>query len=263
MKVVTAITDESNIQFQLLRISCVLNGLELVVIVVEAMSSLRVKDELLKAYLQGVDKDELILFSDGYDAIFLAGEGEIMEKFSRFNSDLVFSAEANCWPDESLASRYPGPGAGTYKFLNSGGFIGKAGVIAAMLKKKVRDAKKYQGSNQYIWTRRYLHNADAMVLDTQGEIFCTLSSQEDNEYLPKAGSNNFHPYIEFKERWFVDNFEIQNGRLYNRITQTWPSHAHFNGFSKCLLNNNIKDMLFSRKSGSEKTPVIETIYATT
>jgi hypothetical protein len=263
MKVVTAITDEANINFQLLRISCALNDLELVVIVVEAMNSLRVKDELLKAYLQRVDSDEVILFSDGYDAIFLAGEFEILEKFNRFNSDLVFSAEENCWPDESLASRYPVSDAGAYKFLNSGGFIGKAGVIAAMLRTKVGDSKNYRGSNQYVWTRRFLDNQDVISLDTQGELFCTLSSKEDNKYLPKDGSNDFRPYIEFKEKWFTDNFEIQNGRLYDRIRQTWPSHAHFNGFSKCLFNNDIKDMLFYRTVQSEKTPAIEMIYATT
>ena len=94
MKVITVINDKDDKYFNLLRLSCALNGLELVVLVSKEQDfySMKLKDQLLLAYLDEINDDELILFTDGTDAIFIADEVEILEKFSKFDSDLVFSA---------------------------------------------------------------------------------------------------------------------------------------------------------------------------
>jgi hypothetical protein len=53
---------------------------------------------------------------------------EILQKFRSLQSEIVFSTEKTCWPDESLSSSYPHVES-DYKFLNSGGFIGYANKI--------------------------------------------------------------------------------------------------------------------------------------
>jgi hypothetical protein len=49
------------------------------------------------------DKELVIMFTDSYDVVLLAGQDTILSKFSDFESSLVFSAEGFCWPDKSLA----------------------------------------------------------------------------------------------------------------------------------------------------------------
>ena len=63
MKIITVINDKDNKYFNLLRLSCALNGLELVVLVSKESEfySMKLKDQLLLAYLDEIDDDELIL----------------------------------------------------------------------------------------------------------------------------------------------------------------------------------------------------------
>ena len=83
------------------------------------------KVNLLKADLeQYKNRDDLILlFTDSYDVVLLAGASEILEAFKSFDANVVFGAEAFCWPDDSLKDTYPEIESGK-KYLNSGGFIG-------------------------------------------------------------------------------------------------------------------------------------------
>jgi hypothetical protein len=38
-----------------------------------------------------------------YDVVLTAGPHEVIEAFNKLDADVVFSAEAFCWPDSSLA----------------------------------------------------------------------------------------------------------------------------------------------------------------
>ena len=42
----------------------------------------------------------------------------------KYKCDVIFSAEALIWPDKKLANLFPSSNT-IYKYLNSGGFIGK------------------------------------------------------------------------------------------------------------------------------------------
>ena len=48
--------------------------------------------------------DTIVLYADGYDALFNADAEQIVQKFAKLNASILFSAEKNCWPQESLAS---------------------------------------------------------------------------------------------------------------------------------------------------------------
>jgi hypothetical protein len=243
MQVITVITDPSNHFFKVLSLSCAVNNLELIVLVArEAKFNNRVKDGLLQDYLIDIDDNEIILFTDGTDACFMAMEEEILTKFEKFNSDLVFSTEYNCWPDESLARFYRIEKETLNNYLNCGGFIGKAGLIKQLLEDNDYDTANYSWSNQYSWTKRYFKNTDKIKLDYYNEIFCSIGSA--------AGEQEFFAYnpceaYKLKNEWFANNFIIKGNRLYNKNTQNNPCHLHFNGAAKHLLFSHIKQLFHS------------------
>lgn len=187
MKVITVISDEDNEGYFLLKLSCAILGLEFVTLVgkQKSFTSNRYKDQLLASYIEGMPAAELILFIDGYDALLLCEEDEIVNKFNLFNKDIVFSTETNCWPDPSMASHYPVESNSPYKYLNSGGFIGKAGSILNFLNDKSFDSEIYMGSNQYLWAKSFLNNQQAIGLDYNCEIFCTFSPEVGVATYPK------------------------------------------------------------------------------
>ena len=87
MKVVTVISDDENPGFFLLKLSCAIYELELTTLVTtkKHFQTNRLKDSLLSDYLEEINSDELILYTDGYDAVFLTGENEVIDKYKRFN----------------------------------------------------------------------------------------------------------------------------------------------------------------------------------
>ena len=81
------------------------------------------------------NKNLIIMFTDSYDVLLLAGKKEILKKFKSFEAKVVFGAEDFCWPDSSLKEKYPKVEAG-YRFLNSGGFIGYAADLYNIVSEK-------------------------------------------------------------------------------------------------------------------------------
>ena len=51
------------------------------------------------------DPGKIVLFADSHDVLINSGVNQIIKTFKKFNASIVFSAEGNCWPDASLASR--------------------------------------------------------------------------------------------------------------------------------------------------------------
>jgi len=244
MKVITVINDKDDKYFNLLRLSCALNGLELVVLVSKEQDfySMKLKDQLLLAYLDEINDDELILFTDGTDAIFIADEVEILEKFSKFDSDLVFSAETGCWPDKGLAKFYDCCENTPYIYLNSGGFIGRAGLIKELLSKtKENDIESNTYSNQFVWANCYLKNKDRIKLDKFCEIFCTFYTDFGEEFV----ISDIDKCYTMKNQWIEENFQIENHRLYNKMTKSFPCQLHFNGNSKAFLDDKIYNLVYS------------------
>ena len=54
----------------------------------------------LEAYKD--DPKTIVLFVDAHDVLFYDGAKGIVEKFKKFDANVVISAEANCWPDKDL-----------------------------------------------------------------------------------------------------------------------------------------------------------------
>ncbi|MBZ4042605.1 glycosyltransferase domain-containing protein [Flavobacterium hibisci] len=251
MKVITVINDVNNANFNLLKLSCFVNGLKLITLIANNdFSTRRIKDYLLLDYLSddSIDQNEIIFFTDGTDAVFTASENEILSKYYSFNKKIVFSAELGCWPDPGMSSEYPEINSKTpYKYLNSGGFIGVAKDIKELLQENDFDLNKFPRSNQYLWTKRYFKNTDKIALDVNCEIFCVFFTDVAEEYFPgfEGDDLDYNQYYEHKKEWFNANFTVNGTRLQNNLTKTLPCHLHFNGFAKFLIDNDIHEMVYA------------------
>ncbi|KAH9376854.1 hypothetical protein HPB48_009762 [Haemaphysalis longicornis] len=123
------------------------------------------KVRLLKKAIEGYkdDTSTIIMFVDSYDVVFAAGEDEILRKFYKFNSNVVFSAEGFCWPDKSLADSYPK--ANGERFLNSGGFMGYAPQVHSIVSSSDLED---EADDQLFYTKVYLNEDLRITLNNLG-----------------------------------------------------------------------------------------------
>jgi hypothetical protein len=239
MKVITIITDSNNDWFvNFMRPTVEFHGLELVVLTHEDYPNHSVKDKILYQYLKDLNPDEITFYTDGYDAIFLSNAEEILKKYYKTGKDILFSGEINCYPDSTLSEKYPACNS-PFRFLNSGGFIGKAGSIIKFIEEDLKTPAivKFSWSNQIYWTEQFLRHEDKIGVDSQCDIFATLSSSHDMSYLDdkKNGSSDFDAFVRAKKQWFKNGFYSKDKRLYVASTHGRPCHIHFNGLSRVLL----------------------------
>jgi hypothetical protein len=120
--------------------------------------------------LQHQDPEELILVSDAFDVILLESAEEIERRFETFNSDVLFSAEANFYFRHPRLQyyywKYYPRSDHPYDYLNSGNFMGKASALLKMLELiKTRYQLGFEKqellqirSDQYLYSRFYVDN---------------------------------------------------------------------------------------------------------
>jgi len=170
------------------------------------------KVNLLKDYLstyEGLETD-IILFTDSYDVVFNEKTDELL---SRWDGNVLFTAEKTCWPDEKLSDRYPNSKY-DYKYLNSGGFIGSVKDIKKLTETECKDSD----DDQLYFTNKFL-NGEGINLDYELSIFQPLNLS-------------------------INDVEIHNGRVYNTITKSYPIVIHANGGvgPRTFLNSLYNDM---------------------
>jgi len=167
------------------------------------------KKELLTWTTSELNK--IIIFTDSYDVIITANINEIMKKYEKIAKDaILFSAEFFCWPDKKLDDSYP-QSPTKMKYLNSGGFIGKASDILKILDTEIKN----HDDDQYYYTIKFLNQKDKIVLDYYCEIFQTLNGCKDDISI-----------------------QFGNGRIKNNFDKM-PCIIHGNGSSdiKMFLNS--------------------------
>ncbi|EEB15965.1 Procollagen-lysine,2-oxoglutarate 5-dioxygenase 3 precursor, putative [Pediculus humanus corporis] len=139
------------------------------------------------------DHEKIIIFTDSYDVIFLAGLNDILEQFDKIGGRVVFGAEPFCWPDKNLASQYPIQSRGK-QYLNSGGIIGYAPELYEILTHRSIDD---DDDDQLFYTQAYLNetlrNNLKIKLDHKSQIFHNLHGAMDELSLK---FKNHEPYLE-------------------------------------------------------------------
>ncbi|WP_422359124.1 glycosyltransferase domain-containing protein [Reichenbachiella sp.] len=145
------------------------------------------KTRWLLEYFEGLDDDEIVLYTDGYDSVFLSDLDYIEKEFLKMNHPFVMGTEQNFNCDASPLKKldfyltYP-KGKKPYRFLNAGGYIGRVGYVRDMLKRVEKDGENDQDMlNQY-----YSKNHGTIQLDHDQKIFSCIagrSGMEDKDYL--------------------------------------------------------------------------------
>ncbi|CAB3225284.1 unnamed protein product [Arctia plantaginis] len=181
------------------------------------------KINLLKEKLNEIAEtsspETIVLFTDSYDVLFLAGVEEIVKRFQAFpNTRVLFSAEQFCWPDAKLAGLYPKIEVSS-PYLNSGGFIGYLTQLQAILNfKTVSDKEDDQLYYTKIYLDKSLRETLKISLDHNSAIFQNLNGALSDVQL-KTNTTETYPYIE------------------NVVTKQRPLIVHGNGPSKLTLNH--------------------------
>lgn len=154
------------------------------------------KINLMKSHLETLPDEDLVLFVDGYDTFFSAPVETIVDRYLEDGAEVVFAAEKDCWPDDSLAEKFDL--AEPYPFLNSGCYIGTVKVLKEMLQDGIKDNEDDQ---LYIQNHYDTVNYN-VVLDHGQYIFMTMDQ---------------------------DNLVIYKGDTFNEKTRTFGCIVHGNG----------------------------------
>ncbi|XP_063229636.1 procollagen-lysine,2-oxoglutarate 5-dioxygenase isoform X3 [Bacillus rossius redtenbacheri] len=227
------------------------------------------KVNLLKKELENHkdDKDKIIMFTDSYDVVILAEVKSILDQFDRFSARVLFSAEGFCWPDGSLASKYPTVQRGK-RYLNSGALVdtileGMAGVTAHSEHILVEGDTARESVRRLRSVLCRLNESGIQVTENKRFIgyapelyeIVTSSALEDtdddqlfytNIYLNDELRNKYKIKLDHKAEIFqslngaVDDVELRfKGReayLQNTVYNTVPLVVHGNGVSKTAFN---------------------------
>ena len=142
------------------------------------------KINLIKEYLESVNDDDVILFTDAYDVFYADDLETIHERYLQMGGKCIFSAEKICWPHADMALQFPKPPIDSeYKYLNSGTYIGKASELKGIMNyKPIKDDDDDQLYVQNI----FLEGIFDIKLDYECYIFQT------NEMMTRKLDHQLH-----------------------------------------------------------------------
>ena len=139
------------------------------------------KINLLKKFINNINENKLLIFTDCYDVIMNNNVNILIEKYyNKYNNKIVFACEKFCWPNKKLINLYP---ENNYKlkYLNSGLFIGFTNDIKELLDKiNIKDIE----DDQLYYTLEFLNNEN-IILDYECILFLCINGITENLYIDK------------------------------------------------------------------------------
>lgn len=148
----------------------------------------------LKRYIEthALPETDIILCTDGYDVLYAQGEDVIRSRFRELSVPLVFAGEKGCHHHflESKEFFERSKAKGKYIYLNSGLIIGYVQAFNSMFNEintmdmgSPEDLKNSPGicgnyNDQTIYGRYACLNTDKVEIDTNAEIFWTLTYEK-------------------------------------------------------------------------------------
>lgn len=157
------------------------------------------------------DDNSLWFVLDAYDVVVLSNN---MTFTPPLDGKVLFNAESNCYPDASLATKYPNKETSRYKYLNAGAYVGRKKDIVALLEECIPHMGN--GSiDQLVFSRKYVEEmgSGTIQLDSNCDIFQTLYQIPQDECLTYS------------------NIAGEARYLHNKETDTFPFIIHGNGCS--------------------------------
>ncbi|CEM29822.1 unnamed protein product [Vitrella brassicaformis CCMP3155] len=148
------------------------------------------KLEIMRRWLWRQDPDLLVIFTDGYDTLVRIPNEELERRMRLLipdndNTTIVVSSELGIWPKWHLKHKYPMPPShveNAYRYLNSGGYAGRAGALALCL-----DKYPPREDDQLFFTNRFLEqdvgHGVTVKLDYERLLFQTLTRVNPEEWM--------------------------------------------------------------------------------
>jgi len=110
---------------------------------------------------------DIIVFTDAYDVAYTGKLTQVVDRFRRFSTPIVFGCEKYCNPDPEERSKYPYTDS-EFPFLNSGLFVGEAWALRHSMSGYVYLDKH---DDQRFWTQAFFQHPDLISLDYNNELF--------------------------------------------------------------------------------------------
>tara|TARA_B100000214_G_C23834908_1_gene565998 strand:+ start:66 stop:851 length:786 start_codon:yes stop_codon:yes gene_type:complete len=164
----------------------------------------------MKEKINFFNDTDIVIFIDAWDVLINSDKSEIISKFLSYDCDFLVSAELNCYPSKYKNKMNTISPHEKNIYVNAGGYMGYVKNIKSFLEwKSIDKIKKIceKGGDQTYLMEYYIenHNKINIKLDKKALIF-----------------QNMH-LISWKE------IEFNEGRVYNKILNTYPCFIHFNG----------------------------------
>ena len=239
------------------------HGFELIVLGVDEMSFLSFPGDPkmkkffgMKALLSnetmlcklGLHNSSTIIFADASDVVYLTGLEEVSERshdlFREHGENVVFvAAERNCWPymvkeremipgGSTKCAEFPSQNS-TFRYLNSGAYIGKVQAIKYMIASaydRLNDTKDDQLALHELYAEQLRKSKNGsggkssfdIVLDRRALIFQTGwgTNLEGERYAYREENGAY--------------YDTQSERVINTEHDTRPFLVHFNGGKRAL-----------------------------
>jgi hypothetical protein len=210
---------------------------------------LSTKVDLVRNFSKSLDDSDLVLFLDFRDTIILDRPENIIEKFLKMDTKLLFGAELFCTPANSLAEHFPKVEHKS-KYLNSGLYMGYVKDFNLLLD-KAYDIKNdlmsedlgymdlledsLDENKMFLATGNppYYHDQTIYQFIFLGEKFDIKLDYE----------NKLFQNVQMATRWDKDKttlfdlvFDYRNKKVKNELYNTYPSVFHCPGGKKRFLN---------------------------
>ncbi len=183
----------------------------------------------MEAELARMERDEIVLFTDCWDAFFAGTMAEIEQEFLRFDAGIVHSAQCWIWPeDDRLRDAYP-QSPTQYRYINGGGIIGYAGALLDRYNhREFWDWPRVQ-LNQQAYHEWLLRHPDSVAVDRHCRIFQVV---EHGERLKVRGERLHN--LETGSQPLLIHGPGGNARhvaaIWERLKQSWlPPQARIRG----------------------------------
>eukprot|EP00931_Biecheleriopsis_adriatica_P120296 TRINITY_DN95410_c0_g1_i1.p1 TRINITY_DN95410_c0_g1~~TRINITY_DN95410_c0_g1_i1.p1 ORF type:complete len:391 (+),score=37.62 TRINITY_DN95410_c0_g1_i1:59-1231(+) len=175
------------------------------------------------------EPDDIVLFFDAFDTIFLGTSDEIVSRYlqmeSRYQRKLFYNADPVCTTpcehEETIASKINS----SWRYLNSGIYIGRSSVFREIYRDPIPDPlvdKQGQPKRwQYFHVEYYVEHTETVAVDSNCEML-QLVYNVDNLYI-----NTQH--ASFSNKPGGHGLKISGGKLHNTMTDSFPLIAHFAG----------------------------------
>lgn len=180
---------------------------------------------LYNAIKNGLIKEQIIIFVDAWDVVFIDRIETLIEKYKSFNSSIVIGAEKNCFPSNFQKEFERLPYSSSYKYLNSGVIVGETDAIMTALEAMdapnlpvdYHDSRKgynHHFNDQAYYMDLYLRQPVEIKLDYKCAIAQNMQDVTEDDLLFAWFNKSNTPFI------------------MNTETQSMPAIIHWNGGSK-------------------------------